>query len=718
MSTVYELYKEKQRERSDGYGRKEKGKEKPSIETKALTKRKATVNTAVALLQKARDCNIEVCEEPKNKPKFEPKVKKCKLTKEEMLRDSMPAIIAGRELLEENELNEYQPVSVKVKMAAIKSKLRQTLKRNPTKNQKIVDFCHFISATEQSANSFKHIYSMKSSKKTPMLMLFYNQSVNLDMRMNLNEVQVGFEDIRTITFHSYDTHLDWYITKNSFVGDIRRSEYLFSFDNIVIDVDDHSDNIDQRKLNKKIKKLIDCLQNKNLDFPEFNVVYTGRGIHIWIRLVSFTARNEKMIRLYDTFCEELCKIVNKVIQDNNINLKLDDIASKDKCRFVRLPYTTNTKVKRKAEFEKLTDKRYTVDELCKRFGIERADESKKQKVVTPQKSGINYGGKYTSLHIKRMNFIEKIVEDCNGDCIGRREVMLFHYSNVCRQLFDDEKAREMTQQLNICFLEPLKQSELEAIFREKIYQYQSSKFLSGINATFEERQLYLNTTGRQSERDKAKKAKEERNQKIVELRENGYTYQQIANEVDCHIDTVSNVLKKYKLETEQETAKNTDDTKTLKLLKSMPRDIKDIVIDFYNQRYKQKEIAKKLGIAESTVSDILKPCKRKKSERNQTIIELSQKGHTQQQIADIVGCGKSTVIRVLKEYNANKSDNVVNASAPKSNKSVKVVPAKLKAPPLVSKEMLNKLPEDECKVFIDLFNTLLSKTDAEVFSSG
>ena len=596
-----------------------------------------------ALLQKAKDNQIEVCVKPE--PKREPEkwpFNLAKTVKEYNIRTSMPAIVAG--------LN--QPVSIDMKMVERKHKLRQTLKKTPKKNQDIVDFCHSISATPQSANSFKHIYSMKRSERdNPKLMLFYNQSVNLDTGANFRTAQIGFKDIRTITFHTY---LDWYITKNSFVGNIRKRENLFSFDNIVIDVDNHSGDIKTRTLNREVEKLIACLKEEDLDFPEFNAVYTGRGVQIWIGLVSFTARNEKMKSLYTTFCEKLCDIVKKAVEYNGLRLEVDEGASKDMCRFVRLPYTTNTKARKKARFEKFTDRRYTVDELCNRFNIKIANKDRKKEPVTPKKSGINYSMDFTPLLIKRMNFIEKIVANCNGDCVGRREVILHHYFNVCRQLFNDEKATEMTEQLNMQFSDTLQVSTLMAIFREKIYSYQSATFLSGINATFEERKLYLNMTSRQSERDKAKKAKEERNQKIVELREKGCTQQQIADTVNCHVDTVANVLKKYKPEIKQETAKNTDDTKKLKPIKPVRKDVENSTIELYKQGYKQKEIAKKLGIAESTVSEILKPCKKVElSPRDLEIIQLHKQGLSKAEIAKQVGCSRPTVYSVLNAYNDN-----------------------------------------------------------------
>lgn len=642
------------------------------------SKAKADNPLVKALLQKAVENDIEVCVEP------------------------------------EPEMKDYTPKSINMKMIEWKYNLRQTLKKTPHKNQNIIDFCHSISATPQSANSFKHIYVMKRSERdNPKLMLFYNQSINLDTGTNFRTTQIGFEDIRTITFHTY---LDWYITKNSFVGNIRRSENLFSFDNIVIDVDNHSDDIKIRTLNQEIKKLIAYLKAEDLDFPEFNAVYTGRGVQIWIGLVSFTARNKNMINLYDTFNNELCKIVNKVIRDNNISLDLDEGASKDKCRFVRLPFTTNTKVHRKTKFVKLTDRRYTVDELCNKFNIKRTNKERKE-AIKPQKSGINYNINFASLFIKRMNFIEKIVADCKGNCIGRRELLLHHYFNVCRQICGDEKAIANTVQLNMQFSDPLQKSALEAIFREKVYSYKSSTFLSGINATFEECRLYMNMIGRQAERDKAKEAKEERNQKIVELREKGCTQQQIADEVGCHVDTVANVLKKYKPEIKQETAKNTSYTKKPKLIKPLRKDIEKLTIKLYKQSYKQKDIAKKLGIAESTVSEILKSFKKVElSPRDLEIIQLYKQGLSKAEIAKQVGCSRPTVYSVLNAYNDNtvtepKPDKPVVTKLDK--KSFKIASARLKAPLFISKDKLAK-PEDERQVFTQVLNTAEPKPDKPV----
>lgn len=564
------------------------------------------------------------------------------------------------------EAHNYTPQSIDMTMIEHKYNLRRALRKTPDKNDDIIDFARLISATPQSANSFKHIYSMKRSENgTPKLMLFYNQSVNLDLGYDFTTAQIGFQDIRTITFHTY---LDWYITKNSFVGDVRRTENLFSFDNIVIDVDNHSDDITNKELNIEISKLIACLlKSKDLDFPEFNFVFTGRGVQLWIGLVSFTARKDSMKKLYTTFCEKLCDIVKNAIEKYGLRLEVDDGASKDMCRFVRIPYTTNTKAHKKAKFKQLTEKRYTVDELCQRFDIKKATKKEKTKetketVKTNQgliQGTINYQADFASLYLKRTKFIEQIISNCNGNCNGRREVMLFHYHNACRQICDDATAVESTIWLNTQFSEPLHKSTLEAIFREKTYTYSNATFLKDVTSTVAEQSLYINMTGRQAERDKAKKLKEERNQKIIALIETGYTNKQIADIVHCHVNTVYNFRKDLK----EKTSENIDDTRNQKPTRQLPKNIAKSVTELYNKGYKQKAIAEKLNIAESTVSDILKPYKKKMSPRDRKIIELWKQGYTQQKIADEVGYTRQTVMKVINTYKNSVPAPITNPKA-------------------------------------------------------
>ena len=628
-----------------------------------------------ALLQKAVDSNIEVCVEPESKEvpterdEDNPAIKKAidravAVGADPRIVASIPAIIAGLKLLEENSMREYQPVNIDIKMIERNS-------HHYKLSEKAKEFCQFISATPEYADSCKQIYSHNKGKNIVKLLSFFKQ----------NGEGNSFEFIHTTRFYR---HLDYYVTKNSFFANERKTENLFSFDNIVIDVDNHAKEneaeLTKAQLDKNIEKLLIGLKAEELNFPEFSTVHTGRGVQIWIRLESFSAIPDVMKRLYDTICRKLCGIVEKVIEDNNINLTVDIAPSVDATRMLRLPYTWNTKVDRKATFEKCTDRRYGLTELCERFGIKRKSEDKKKDKQKSEPKPMEWTVD-TPLLYKRTAFIMELSTINNGYCKSRRNSMLYLYYNYCLQLYDISNAQMKLQQLNNSFKEPVKQSQINTIFREfeeksqkesPFYKYSKAKFLDELNLTASERLMYTNFMSREAERAEAREAKAKRNQTIVTMWEQGYTQQQIADEVGCHVDTVANVLKKYKPEMEQEIEKNTGGTK-----KSVPKDVKNAVINLYNQRYKQKEIAKKLGISESTVSEILKPYKKKISPRDLKIMELSQQGgYTQQQIADIVGCTRQTVINVIKAYkdsvpapiSVTKEEAGITKQADKDNK--------------------------------------------------
>lgn len=621
----------------------------------------------MALFRKANDNQIAVCVAPERKPEPEQErpFRLKKQTDEEKIMASKEAIIAGLELLRQNELKAYQPVNVDMKMAE-----RNSHHYKLSENAK--EFCRFISATPEYANSCKQIHSHNKKKDIVTLLNFFKQ----------NDEGNSFEFIHTTRFYR---HLDYYVTKNSFFADGRKAENLFSFDNIMIDVDNHDEPaLTTRELNKEICKLLSCLRAKELNFPEFSTVHSGRGVHIWIRLVSFSAIPDVMKRLYDIICRKLCDIVEKVIKENGINLEVDIPATVDASRLVRLPYTWNTKANRKATFEKCTDRRYGLTELCERLGIKRKSEDKKkdnpQSGLKPREWTAN-----TPLLYKRTAFIMELAKLSNGYCNGRRNSMLYLYYNYCLQLHDFNTAQIKLQQLNNSFKEPVKQSQINTIFREfeqksqtndPFYKYSKAKFLDELKLTVSERLMYTNFMSREAERTEAREAKEKRNQTIVTMWEQGCTQQQIADEVGCHVDTVANVLKKYKPEINQETAENTDNTKKPKLIKPVRKDVEKLTIELYKQSYKQKDIAKKLGIAESTVSEILKSFKKVElSPRDLEIIQLYKQGLSKAEIAKQVGCSRPTVYSVLKAYN----DNTV--TEPKPDKTVVPAPAEEKPTP-------------------------------------
>lgn len=473
----------------------------------------------------------------------------------------------------------------------------------------------------------KLIHCQGKTKKNFPQVCFYSQNLQ-----NTDKNLQSFDIIKTVSFRK---NMNYYITKNSFIRNIRKSEYLFSFDNIVIDVDNHDSGITVEQTTIEVNKLIKCLDNTS-DFLKYSIVRTGRGVHLWIRLESFSARTDSLNKLYNTFCEKLCDVVERVITENSINIKVDRGATTDTARLVRLPYTYNTKAIKengkyfKTTYEEHTAKKYSLDELCAFFNIKKAKNTDKPIKVKKSKSKAKLcvqeeEKNYVGLHIKRVSFLENIVKN-NPNCTSRRNNLIFCYYASCFKLYSIEQAQDLAIRLNNSFTDPLPRSELHATFRsveKSNHNISIRKVFNLINATEEEIALYNTFAKRRKQREQAKERKQERNQTIRELSEQGVRVKDIAKQVNCCKDTVC----KFGADKQQVDY--------------------SLILELYKQGLKQKDIAKQVHCAESTVSDVLKPYKQDKKE---VIIDLFNQGLKQSEIIKQTGYSKNTVSKILKEY--------------------------------------------------------------------
>lgn len=444
----------------------------------------------------------------------------------------------------ENDAEQQQPQKPK--------KTKRQRKYERYDNIEIIEFAKTVAATPNFANSNKQVYMFNSEKK-PVLLRCFKQRAEAD-----------FDAINTIHFaknHNY------YITINSFVGHLRRAEYLFSFDNVVIDIDNHGTQ-DWQELDYQIDKLLYLLDNDyEGEFPEVNVVRTGRGVQLWIGLVSFAA---SLRFIYDWICQYFCDKIDTIIKENNLQLEVDYKASKDVCRVMRLPYTYNqARYGYKARFEHRTDIRYVFQDLLAEFPImQTKKDSKKRKQNQKDKSG-NTKGKndkyktqqlsedekaqniaaYRGLNCKRLNFIYQLVSKYEGDLEGYRHNILFLAYNSAVQLNRDNAADKL-KALNDKFVEPIPDDEVTAII-DYIDQYgyamiKNTTFLNWLNAKTEERMQYIGESSRDAERKAARERKEQRNKRIDELKADGKSCAEIAAEVGCSTKTVQRKTKQNK----------------------------------------------------------------------------------------------------------------------------------------------------------------------------
>lgn len=539
------------------------------------------------------------------------------------------------ELKKVNGMKQYEPVDITPILK--KHQAEERMKKEYKNAEQIYQFCVQTAVKKNDTfdytSGYKHIYCHNKTKDVFHQLCFYTQR---ELSKDEKDIQ-SFDVIKTISFRK---NANYYITKNSFIRDIRRTEYLFSFDNIVIDVDNHSEDATKEmtveEISIEVSKLIKCLDATE-DFLKFSYIRTGRGVHIWIRLESFSARTSKLQKLYDIFCEKLCDIVERVVAENHINLQVDRGASTDKTRLVRLPYTYNTKAIKKngkhfkTKYDEHTAKKYSLDDLCAFFNIQKKKQEKTEKpkqLITETKvkprPQLNTDTDYVGLYIKRLHYLENIVKRDNN-CTSRRNNLLFCYYATCVKIYPRQQAQDLTSKFNNTFFEPLKQSELQATIRsvdKNNYNLSVSKFFELISATKEEIALYDTFSKRRRERKKAREEKDKRNQTIKELSQQDVSVDEIAKQVNCCKDTV------------------------YKYAERKPVDY-IFLLELYKQGFKQKDIAKKLECSEGMVSEILKQYKPNKKE---VIIDLFESGMKQVDIVKQTGYSKSTVIRVLKEY--------------------------------------------------------------------
>ena len=149
-----------------------------------------------------------------------------------------------------------------------------------------------------------------------------------------------------------------------------------------------------------------------------------------------------------------------------------------------------------------------------------------------------------------MLFLEWLVDNRNGDCSGYRDVILHHHHNAAILCMSISDAETRTYALNDCFREPLSRKDIRCqIFRpihhtkdRQGYRYKGTTILSAVGATAAERQYFLEgKSARNQERQQAREAKQTTKALIIAYRNNGMTYQEIAEKTGKSIRTIKSI---------------------------------------------------------------------------------------------------------------------------------------------------------------------------------
>ena len=452
----------------------------------------------------------------------------------------------------------------------------QEKEKKENQHQDILNFICDIRATSDFSGGHRQIWCKSEETGEMHLVRFFKQDND------------ALDYIKKLFFRN---DLNYYITKNSFTGGHHSDDELFSIDNIVIDLDVHDADWTLKKyateLDYYIDKLIYIITNDyNGQFPEFNAVRSGRGVQLWIGLVSFSARVAAFRNRYKRVCEYFVEFLKHVCLENGIPLKPDKTPTCNISGLMRLPYTYNQaryddtqNTGYKVQYEHRTDYKYTLDEIQEFLPTPTPEETKKPK----KPISLNSNNEWAKCNRKRANFIESIILN-NNHQDGRRELLLFDYCNAYKQ-FSPENAGKALESLNEKLSAPLPSSQIHAISNENVYAYSTENFLDSIQATSEERCKYGEITSvREQERKRARENKDARNKKIEEMAQQGASAEEIATEVDCSARTV-----RRKTKTAAQTAKETRNQK---------------IRELHSAGFSVRQIAAEVGCSTGTVQKI------------------------------------------------------------------------------------------------------------------
>ena len=450
----------------------------------------------------------------------------------------------------------------------------------------IYKFICSIKATTNFGGGTRQIYRLGAEDKYPRCIGYFKQHDN----------EAIFNRVLELFF---TPDANYYITKNSFTCNRRKNEFLFSFDNIAIDIDKHPDpknkgeKLDFNKIDRDIDRLVALLDAEYKDkFPEYNVVRTGRGVQLWIGLQSCYAQNPTNRRLYDYATNHFIEFMKGVLEEHQIDLQVDEGATRDIARILRLPYTYNQHRKGfKAYFKRRTDKKYDLQTIAEEFGIEipvleeqkatnkakssskgtnkkktRSNKAKKSSAATGEARKPKDSGGRTipepipdllkPMAYKRLALIDKVVADNKGRCTGRRNNILLVYYSSAVIVMDRSEAKERTFAMNERFTEPLSEADVNKVFKSadsdckgRMY-FKNKTVLEMVGANGFERLTFGVDSAREIERATARKKKAERNARIVELSEQGMSLRAIAEELGIAVNTVRSALKKAESDVE------------------------------------------------------------------------------------------------------------------------------------------------------------------------
>ena len=364
--------------------------------------------------------------------------------------------------------------------------------------------------------------------------------------------------------------LDYYITANTVSGVNRRKDELFGLQNIVIDIDCHSD-----KQPHAVASLVQAfiwrskrdLWGTGVIPTPNSIVRTGRGIQLWWAIQPCYGGSDYGVSLY-----HYNKIKNNIMDhieamlddytDELAGLEVDRGASSNPVGYFRLPFTYNTTAKREVTLEILHDKRYDQRELTRMEGVTQyanATVPRTKRHISLQETDRKILRNYQSTGVRRVMQLIKL-RNLRNNVVGSEMRDHFNFSvyNALRMKFDHAEAMVYLREYNEGFKNPMTEKELEncvsTAARRGGYKYTNRKLIELLDITPEEQSaigllpfVRKRQTKPNASRDEVRKAlRDDRDMKILELADKGISQAETARILGIGKNTVWRVLKRVR----------------------------------------------------------------------------------------------------------------------------------------------------------------------------
>lgn len=362
---------------------------------------------------------------------------------------------------------------------------------------------------------------------------------------------------------------DYYIMANSICGTKRNLNGLFSFYNMVIDLDLHLDGEIEEILEEFIWRF---RRDKPEDMPEpHSIVKTGRGLQLWW---SIPPVHMKCKTYFDEVRNHFMYEIEKILKEYSVfaDFSIDRGASCNDVGYFRLPTSYNTKVKKKAVIQMGEGSVFfTLQELIKRVKklklIDAQDMNANrtvQRVFSEEKLTENFLEhdifilkNITTLsffRIRQLILLRKL-RNCKVSLETRNNFNFLMY-NTLRSTMGHEEAWVKLIYFNEGFLQPMTTKELEGVIISAKtiggYKYTNKKIIEFLDISFQEQELiglfpgkqesicrYANNPSRNVSRAFEKEC---RNDNVYKLRTDGKKIFEIAQETGLSTPTISKIL--------------------------------------------------------------------------------------------------------------------------------------------------------------------------------